>query len=301
MRKLSVLLAATVLWVTPANAIFFFVIPIPRGNVNPNSVDATLDQRRNSMCAALHKIGIDPELSGKLEDSWHGEIMSLTAQNMSQFPNYKKLTGIYIRQWQLQTKQNFQAGERYSRMLQDSCNKISLPFNKSQYDNWVIIKRVAPNATDIENLRIEASPLDLGSWFLGETLPRVTNLKTVKNTVATVQVNATGMVTNCEIDQSSTNAELDAAACPVIFSKGRFSPEIDGFRIIGSTHDLTINWLEIYSASGVGVPAKKSAGGISGNDPILNMAINRCLKMGHSEGQNAYKQCLNTQLNLLSK
>lgn len=115
---------------------FFFIFPIPRGSVDPDKIDASLEQRKLAMCAAYHQNVIDPEVSGKRETTYHGDIVKAVMDRLSTFPNAKKLVGTYIGQWRLQAKQNYQSGQDYARMLIEGCNHANLPVNKLQYDDW---------------------------------------------------------------------------------------------------------------------------------------------------------------------
>jgi hypothetical protein len=302
MRKIIILMLSVFFVSEPANAIFFFIVfPLPKGNVNPDTVNATLEQRRYSMCAAYHSNVIDPDLSGKKQDSWRGEIMQLANDGVSTFPDFKKLTGIYIRQWQLQSKNSYQAGTDYSRILALSCNKIDLPYDKSQYDNWQLIKKYMPNATGLATLSVDAKPIDLALWFAGASLPKDIKLATLKNSVVHVRTNALGKTSFCELDTSSGNNQLDVLACSVAMEKGRFSPQINGFQLIGSEHDVAVDWGVIYRARGDTLRSPAPVASKKLNDPIFDLAVNRCTKMGHAEESLDYKQCLSTQVGLLSK
>lgn len=301
MRLLNLILAASVMLSTPANAIFFFVIPIPKGKVNPDAVNANLEQRRHSMCAAYHLNVVDPDLSGKKEDSWRGEVFKNAAERMTGFPEFKKLTGIYVRQWQLQMKSSYQAGMSYSQMLADACNKVAFPYDKSQYDTWGIIKTYAPNATNLEALQIPAKPIDFNSWFSGAQFPKGIRPTSLTKAVANVRVAPSGEVTFCEIDQSSSNDQLDALACDMIRKNGRFSPEIQGFRLVGSEHDISIDWASALPTQSAPVNAPLAPIKAQLGDPTFELAVSRCTRMGYTPGSKDYKVCINQQLNLLSK
>lgn len=301
MRGLKLFLMATLMFSAPANAIFFFVIPIPKGKVNPDSVNATLEQRRHSMCAAYHLNVVDPELSGKKENSWRGEIVNAAGERMVGFPEFKKLTGIYIRQWQLQMKSSYQAGMAYSQMLADACNKIVFPYDKSQYEDWKMIKLHAPNAKSVEELQIDSQPINVNAWFANAQWPKDARAASITKTIASVRVSSSGDVTFCEVDQSSKNASLDTQACELIRKNGKFSPQIEGFRLTGSDHTISVDWPSMFSQQTQKTPPTQRDASRDVADPTFEMAVNRCTKMGYVPSTPDYKTCVSQQLTLLSR
>ena len=108
-------------------------------------------------------------------------------------------------------------------------------------------------------------------------------------------------MTFCEIDQSSSNDQLDALACDMIRKNGRFSPEIQGFRIVGSEHDISIDWASALPTQSAPVNASLAPIKAQLGDPTFELAVSRCTRMGYTPGSKDYKVCINQQLNLLSK
>lgn len=299
MFKPRLFAAALAMLSAPAQAFFFIMIPIPRGNADPDKIEANLEQRHHAMCVAYHLNVIDPNLSGKKEASWHGEVMQIASEKMAAFPNHKKLAGTYVRQWQLQAKNNFQAGMSYSQMLANACLKIDLPYDKSQYDNWKKIKSYFPNASNYASLSLDAAPIDAKSWFENIDLPKLPKAYSVKETVVHVRTDATGKAISCEVDKSSADERLDLLACSTVIAKGRFSPQINGFAIAGGDVDMAVSWPDIY-ARATSAPRPTQAPAVD-NDPVLSMAMNRCSQMGHLNGSASYKSCIAAQIDLISK
>ena len=120
-----------------AHAIFlFFILPIPKGSANPDGMDATLMQRQNAMCAALHLNAIDQTLAGKRATTWRGKVAAAAQENVRQYKSFGELRNRYGRQWQMQAKNSYQAASHYSDTLTSSCISAGLPATKEQYDSW---------------------------------------------------------------------------------------------------------------------------------------------------------------------
>jgi hypothetical protein len=231
--KLVLMCAACGSLAPPALAQFFFVIPIPRSQADPESISASTTQRKVAMCAAFHKEVIDPDLDGSRDQSWHGEVIHTAMQRLSDFAEAKKLVGAYMGQWSRQQKQNLDVGKVYGRMLVEGCAVANLPAFKVQYDYWKTLK---PDSTsERASLRhIPAQPINLDSVFTPADFPSGMHIPPRKYaTGVRLQIDRKGGVSRCDIEQPSGSGPLDAATCDVLVARARFTPAFeDGINVV---------------------------------------------------------------------
>ena len=145
-------IAASLLSLTSAAQAFpfLFIIPIPKGSANPDGLEATLLQRQNAMCAAYNLTAIDPSLSGKRETTWRGKVAAAAQANVADFQSFVELRNRYTRQWQLQSKNSYQAGMDYSNNLLAACKAVNLPTTQGEYEflksrNEPVVSRTQPS------------------------------------------------------------------------------------------------------------------------------------------------------------
>lgn len=110
-----------------------------------------MEQRQNAMCATLHMQAIDPALSGKREKTWRGEVAKAAQQNVKAYKSFSELRNRYGRQWQLQSRNSYEAGSQYSRMLSEGCRAAGLPTSKAEFDGWRTspAEQAAPKPTQV--------------------------------------------------------------------------------------------------------------------------------------------------------
>lgn len=300
---------------------FFFIFPIPRGSVNPDKIDASLEQRKLAMCAAYHENVIDPEIDGKRETSYHGDVVSTVVNKLSSFTNSKKLIGAYIGQWRLQTKQSYQSGQDYARMLVEGCNYSNLPVNKIQHDVW---KNAATAVTakpfsirDIPPQPIKLDEVISSADFPSKTVP----VKARYAVSTTLQIDRSGKVVDCFIEASSGSELLDETTCDLLKQRAQFLPgSVDGVVAV-SEFQYTYAWSNPTVASAPGMtagtePAQFSkvkavpvaapvqnvfAARPATGDVILDTAINRCDRIGFKRDTSEFRGCVTEQISLLSK
>lgn len=298
----------------PVNAQFFFLIPLPKGSANPDTIDANLNQRQNAMCAAYHERAIDPLLSGKRENTWRGEIAKTAAERMKAFQPFNDLKNRYARQWQLQAKNSYQAGVEYSRNLLSACNEADLPYDKSQYDNWKVILQLYPNSTSILKMVHPAQAKSSEHWLDGINWFSVTPPKNLKSTMLEVLVETSGKPSSCVVKTTSGAPQLDTLACEAVTKNGAFTPPIDGFSIRSDYIDYEFNWPAFYQARWPAQPklvVKQSEApivkpdqisvGTASPDQDLDKAVNRCKIIGHLPRSAEFKRCVSEQLRLLAR
>lgn len=305
---------------------FFFIIPIPRGSVDPDKIDASLDQRKLAMCAAYHQNVIDPEIDGKREASYHGDVVNTVVGRLSNFKNSKKLIGAYIGQWRLQTKQSYQSGQNYTRMLIEGCNYSNLPVNKIQHDVWKN-GATAVTAKPVSLLDIPPKPLKLDGVISSTDFPaNILPVKTLYTVSTTLQIDRSGRVVDCFIDATSGSELLDETTCNLLKQRAEFSPaSVDGVVAVSEfqyTHAWSNPTIANSSRTGNGSdPAKKSISPMSPKaqldpkapvqkttvpasatgDVILDTAINRCDRIGFKRETSEFRGCVTEQISLLSK
>lgn len=113
---------------------FLFIVPIPRGSANPDGMQATMPQRQNAMCAAFHLSVIDTSLSEKRGATWRGKVAATAQANVADYKSFAELRNRYGRQWQLQSKNSYQAGMDYSSNLVAGCKSVNLPTTQEEYE-----------------------------------------------------------------------------------------------------------------------------------------------------------------------
>lgn len=330
MNKRKVIMASVALSIagisTSAIAIpLFFIFPIPRGSVDPDKIDATVDQRKLAMCAAYHQNVIDPEISGKREDSYHGDVVKAVMGRLSSFAPAKKLIGAYIGQWRLQSKQSYQAGQDYTRMLVAGCSHSNLPVIKLQYDAWR-----APNASFTDpkpSVRsIPAAPIALEKVILSSDFPlKVRPNKTDYIVSTTLQVDRKGDVVDCFIEATSGSDVLDDTTCSLLKQRAKFSPAVEDGNIVVSEYNYVQRWQlsrgnasfdpaiapspplrspettsATQSSSPVSQPISAPADRKISDDAILDNAMKRCDRIGFKRGKDDFKDCVMQQIRLLS-
>lgn len=305
---------------------FFFIFPIPRGSVNPDKIDASLEQRKLAMCAAYHQNVIDPDIDGKREASYHGDVVNTVVKRLSNFTNSKKLIGAYIGQWQLQTKQSYQSGQDYSRMLIEGCNHSNLPVNKIQHDVWKSAASSVSVAT--ASLRdIPPRPIKLDGVISSADFPsNVVPVKAAYNVSTTLQIDRSGRVVDCFIEASSGSEILDETTCNLLKQRAEFSPASVNGVVSVSEFQYTHAWSNPTAASASrstpgATPAQSSrvkavpVAGVQPNAPvqnttaapsangdvILDTAINRCERIGFKRDTSEFRGCVTEQISLLSK
>ena len=300
---------------------FFFVFPIPRGSVNPDKIDASLEQRKLAMCAAYHQNVIDPEIDGKREASYHGDVVNTVVNKLSSFTNSKKLIGAYIGQWRLQTKQSYQSAQDYARMLVEGCNYSNLPVNKIQHDVWKsAASSVSATAASLRD--IPPRPIKLDGIISNTDFPsNVVPVKAAYNVSTTLQIDRSGRVVDCFIDASSGSELLDERTCNLLKQRAEFSPaSVNGVFAV-SEIQYTYAWSNptVASASGTTtgatpaqsprVKAIQIAGPVQNTtaptsaigDVILDTALNRCDRIGFKRDTIEFRGCVTEQIRLLSK
>lgn len=313
-----------------ANAFpFFFIFPIPRGSVDPDKIDASLDQRKLAMCAAYHQNVIDPEVSGKRETTYHGDIVKTVMDRLSTFPNAKKLVGTYIGQWRLQAKQNYQSGQDYARILIEGCNYSNLPVNKLQYDVWK--NPSVSNATSQPSVRnIPARPIKLDGLISTSDFPLSVRASKAEYVVSvTLQIDRVGKVVDCFIDATSGSEALDDATCNLLKQRAQFTPAVEDGYVAVSEYKYTQRWVApqavIHSNAVPAAPLASAPKRIAppsvaaqpiapiaqpvraptsqnlNDDAILDTAMNRCDRIGYKRGQDDFKTCVMQQIRLLSE
>lgn len=238
-----VMVLSLLIWATAANAIpFFFVFPIPKGSADPDKINATLDQRKLAMCAAYHQNVIDPEINGKKEDSFHGDIVRSAMNRLENLSSAKRLVGAYIGQWRLQSKQSYQAGQNYGKMLIEGCNYSNLPVIKAQYDVWNNNSSTSPHAqAQINN--IPPKPIKLDGVIRSTDFPSGVSPEKSEYVVGMVlQIDRNGNVADCFIEASSGSETLDDATCNLLKQRAKFSPAVEGGYVAVSDFKYTQHW-----------------------------------------------------------
>lgn len=305
---------------------FFFIFPIPRGSVNPDKIDASLEQRKLAMCAAYHQNVIDPEIDGKREASYHGDVVNTVVNKLSSFTNSKKLIGAYIGQWRLQTKQSYQSGQDYTRMLVEGCNYSNLPVNKIQHDVWKNAA-TAVTAKPVSLRDIPPQPIKLDGVISSTDFPsNIIPVKAAYTVSTTLQIDRSGRVVDCFIDASSGSELLDERTCNLLKQRAEFSPASVNGVVAVSEFQYTHVWSNTTIANSSRArsgsdPAKKSTSSTppkaqadpkapaqvnsalssATGDPILETAINRCDRIGFKRETGEFRGCVTEQINLLSK
>lgn len=305
---------------------FFFIFPIPRGSVNPDKIEASIEQRKLAMCAAYHQNVIDPDIDGKREASYHGDVVNTVVNKLSNFTNSKKLIGAYIGQWQLQSKQSYQSGQDYSRMLIEGCNHSNLPVNKIQHEVWKSPSSSASVAAASLG-DIPPRPIKLDGVISSTDFPsNVVPVKAAYNVSTTLQIDRSGRVVDCFIDASSGSELLDETTCNLLKQRAEFSPaSVNGAVAVAEfqhTHAWSNPAVTSASRATTGATAAQSArvktvpsAGIQPNalikntvaqvsttgDLVLDAAINRCDRIGFKRETSEFRGCVTEQISLLSK
>jgi TonB family protein len=225
-----------------ASAQFFFIIPIPRSQADPDSINATLAQRKVAMCAAFHKEVIDPDLDGTRDQSWHGDVIHTAMQRLSDFAEAKKLVGAYMGQWNRQQKQSVESGRVYGRMLIEGCAVANLPGFKVQYDYWKTLK--ADDKGKVASLRhIPARPINLDSVITSADFPAGFHPAQRNFTTGVrLQIDRKGAVTRCDVEQPSGSDELDRATCALLTARARFVPAFEDGIFAVQDYPFTQTW-----------------------------------------------------------
>jgi len=308
---------------------FFFVFPIPRSSVDPDKIEASLEQRKLAMCAAYHQNVIDPEISGKKENSYHGDIVKTVMDRLSTLANAKKLVGAYIGQWRSQAKQNYQSGQDYARILIDGCNHSNLPVNKIQYDSWK--NPSVANATSQPSVsNFPARPIKLDGLISASDFPLSVRTSNAEYVVSvTLQVDRVGKVVDCFIDVTSGSQALDDATCNLLKQRAQFTPAVEDGYVAVSEYKYTQRWVapkavthsnavpaaplatapkRIVQPSIVAQPIAPTAQPVRAptsqnlnDDAILDTAMNRCERIGFQRGQADFKTCVLGQIRILTE
>jgi hypothetical protein len=329
-RGVAALVAASVASQASAIIPFFFVFPIPHSSVDPDKIEASLEQRKLAMCAAYHQNVIDPEISGKKEDSYHGDVVKTVVDRLSTFSNSKKLIGAYIGQWRLQAKQNYQSGQDYARILIDGCNRSNLPVNKLQYDAWK--NPSVTNAASQPSVRnIPARPIKLDGLISTNDFPStVRPIKAEYAVGMTLQIDRSGKVVDCFIDATSGSDPLDDATCNLLKQRAQFTPAVEEGYLVVSEYKFTQRWVtserslvpantsvaklppptpaRTLQPSAVAQPVAPKTQPVevpvaqaTSSDAIFDTAMNRCDRIGFKRGQADFKSCVMQQIRLLSE
>jgi hypothetical protein len=227
---------------SPAAAQFFFLIPIPRFGGNPDSINATSEQRKLAMCAAFHQEVVDSDMNGKRADSWHGEITQIVMQRLKTFPEAKKLVGAYMGQWARQQKQNYESGQAYARVMMEGCGSANLPVHKMQYDYW---KTLTPDSTgQTASLdHIPPRPVKLDGLIGASDFPAGFHAtKPMYLTTVSLQIDAKGTVVDCFVEESSGAEEIDDATCNLLKARAEFLPAFEDGRLYPSQYRYQQTW-----------------------------------------------------------
>lgn len=313
---------------------FLFIIPIPKGSANPDGMEATLLQRQNAMCAAYNLTAIDPSLAGKREATWRGKVAAMAQEHVSDYKAFVELRNRYTRQWQLQSKNSYQAGMDYSNNLLAACRAANLPVTQEQYEllksgGQIGAESSPPMEQTVPAQRItDARPLNRDAWVNQAALPKLPKGTQIKATEVELQITLGGLVDYCDITKTSGVAMLDTLACSGIKDNGRFVPRNEGRGPVPSVQTYVIEWPEIYahtanagSSSTNSVAAQSAAGAppthqvasvaraeepvqsstATLSDPVMEKALSRCILIGEARGSPGFKSCVQRQLELLSK
>lgn len=320
-----------------AHAFFFFFIPIPKGSANPDGMEATPAQRQYAMCAALNLNVIDPALGGKRETTWRGKVAASAQASVGEYKSFTELRNRYIRQWRLQSKNSYQAGMDYSRMLIAACKSANLPTTQDQYDLWQDSGKIVSDAVfpvvpaKPTQIISDARPLNRETWINQSAVPKIANPFRIKPTEVELQITDRGIVDYCDVTKSSGVALLDKQACEGVKANAKFIPKNEGNGPVSSVQTFSIDWPNIYAHNandGITLPAEmvgdstvntppiqqptrvskptlekdtlQSSSPPSG-DPLMDKALYRCKVMGEVRGTPSFKACIQRQLDLLSK
>lgn len=306
-----ILLSLLTLHPAPAHAFFFFVFPIPKGSADPDSMDATLTQRQNAMCAAFQLNAIDPTLGGKREKTWRGEVAALAEGQVAPYARFVELRNRYIRQWQAQAKSSYEAGMSYSRMLMDSCEDAGLPQTAKQYKVWNEIKPHLREGQNAKDYKSEIEILNFEALFSPDTLRDLKIPPKIEKALVEVRVLPDGKVDYCQYNKRSGSDELDAFACSLLSSVAQFKPAISELGYTLDYKELEIDWPSLYArrtpasvtpGNAVARQPNNSVRPTSSFDPVMDAAIQRCdAIIGGSRTTVEYRLCLSRQIQLLSK
>lgn len=313
---------------------FLFVIPIPKGSANPDGMEATLLQRQNAMCAAYNLTAIDPSLAGKREATWRGKVAAMAQEHVSDYKAFVELRNRYTRQWQLQSKNSYQAGMDYSNNLLAACRAANLPVTQEQYEFLKSGGQIgAESSPSMEQTvpaqRItDARPLNRDAWVNQAALPKLPKGTQIRPTEVELQITLGGLVDYCDVTKTSGVAMLDTLACSGITDNGRFVPRNEGRGPVPSVQTYVIEWPDLYARSAnartssvtpvaarsaLSSPPTQEAASVerageqlqptttTSSDPVMDKALRRCDLIGDARGSLGFKSCVQKQLELLSK
>jgi hypothetical protein len=313
---------------------FLFIIPIPKGSANPDGMEATLLQRQNAMCAAYNLTAIDTSLSGKRETTWRGKVAAAAQANVADFQSFVELRNRYTRQWQLQSKNSYQAGMDYSNNLLAACQAVNLPTAPEQYELWKSGGQISTAGTGglqqpVTGQRVTyARPLNRDAWVNQAALPKLPKGTQIKATEVEVQITQGGLVDYCDVIKTSGVPMLDMQACSGIKDNGRFVPKNEGRGPVSSVQTYVIEWPEIYASiakagnssatsvvprSALSSPPTQEVASLeragepsqptttTSSDPVMDKALRRCDLIGDARGSPGFKSCVEKQLELLSR
>jgi hypothetical protein len=115
---------------------WFFIIPLPSPNYDPDKIEATKEQRQLAMCAAFHREVVDPNLSGSRKTSWRSKVEEAVVAELRGFEAREKLITAYGKQWGMQTKSSSERGQSWGKMLQIGCDNSGFPVEEKEYLDW---------------------------------------------------------------------------------------------------------------------------------------------------------------------
>lgn len=300
----------------PAHALFFFVIPIPKGSANPDAMEATLPQRQSAMCAAYQINVIDPNLSGKRETSWRGQVADAARRQVAPYEKFTELRNRYIRQWQLQAKNSYQAGLDYSVMLNKSCVSAGLPQTEEQFGLWTEILPSLKIGQIASDYKSEAKIDNFEEVFALELLPKIKVNSSLQKSQLDLRVSGDGKVEYCEYNKISGNDILDNFACSQLRAVGKYTPAISDLSRVAAYLELEIDWPALYARKSAAdranggasmpgglvdyAPGPGSATGGVAHDTVMIFATQRCDVIEGKRGTPAYRSCLSKQIELIS-